>query len=170
MRQHHMITSHQASSLGYKIVVTVAANVVPVDACCVTSLAWCSCAPGVTWCWPCKYSMTKQRVMKALSGVCTNGLSLNLGLHCCQHVVNPIFPSLSLFLHVPEWEESPQAPSSPSLAILDSHCPLLSAILSRYLGIHRSYLWLQRALWPRPAYRQYPRVETEEKKEEGGGL
>lgn len=82
MHQHRMITPHQANSLGYEIVVTAAANLVLVAACCVTSLVWCSCASGVTWHWPCKYSMTKQRVMKALSGVCTNSLSLNLSLHC----------------------------------------------------------------------------------------
>lgn len=81
MRQHRMITPHQANSLGYEIAVTAATNLVPVAACNVTSLAWGSYASGGTWHWPCKYSMTKQRVMKALSGVCTNSLSLNLGLH-----------------------------------------------------------------------------------------
>lgn len=91
MCQHRMITPHQAYSPGYEIVVTMAANPAPVAACCVTSLAWCFCASGVIWHWPCKYSMTKQRVMKALSGVCTNSLSLNLGSHC-----NVLMASLSL--------------------------------------------------------------------------
>lgn len=80
MHRHCLITPHQANSPGYEIVVTAAANPAPVASRCVTALARCPCASGVTWHWPCKYSMTKQRVMKALSGVCTNSLSLNLGL------------------------------------------------------------------------------------------
>ena len=70
-------------------------------------------------------------------------LSPSLSFYMCQSDRN-----LPRLLHPRRWHQ-------------DLHCPLLSAILPRYLGICRSCSRLRRASEPRAASRQHPRGETE---------